>query len=69
MGRTDALSFFTMRAEGKLQGGAEGGDKVGCLEIWVKKRLLDSGERGPFAWEWKQGVRAATAGFYKEVGI
>jgi hypothetical protein len=51
VGWTDALSFFTMRAEGKLQGGAEGGDKLGCLEIWVKKRLLESGERGPYAWE------------------
>ena len=69
VGFSDALKFFTLRADGLLEGAAEGGDKIGCLEIWVKKRLIESGERGGFAWEWEQGIRAGAAAFYKEVGI
>lgn len=70
VGFSDALAFFTLRAEGLLDGSTEGGgDKIGCLEIWVKKRLLESGERGPFAWEWEQGFRAGVAAFYREAQI
>lgn len=40
VGYSDAFQFFQMRSTGKL--GAEvqdtGGDRIGCLEIWIKKR-------------------------------
>lgn len=69
VGFSDAQAFFTMRAGGALGQAGEGGDKIGCLEIWVKKRLLESGQRGAFVWEWEQGMRAGVDAFCQAVGI
>jgi hypothetical protein len=70
VGFSDAQKFFCMRADGALgERAGEGGDKIGCLEIWVKKRLLESGNRGEFVWEWEQGFRAGVGAFYHCVGI
>jgi hypothetical protein len=71
VGFSDAQKFFTMRADGALgdKVAGEGGDKIGCLEIWVKKRLLESGQRGEFVWEWEQGFRAGVGAFYDCVGM
>jgi aryl-phospho-beta-D-glucosidase BglC (GH1 family) len=70
LGYSDATAFFAARSDGKLGNRAgEGGDKIGCLEIWVKKRLLESGQRGPFVWEWEQGFRAGVHAFYETAGI
>ncbi|KAH8808200.1 glycoside hydrolase superfamily [Xylogone sp. PMI_703] len=71
VGFSDALVFFTMRTNGVLgdKMSKEGGDKIGCLNIWVKKRLLESGRTGEFVWEWEQGFRAGVAAFYNTVGI
>lgn len=71
VGFSDAQTFFTMRADGALgaRAAGEGGDKIGCLEIWMKKRLLESGQRGAYVWEWEQGFRAGTGAFYECVGI
>ncbi|PVH87315.1 glycoside hydrolase family 5 protein [Cadophora sp. DSE1049] len=71
VGFSDALRFFGMRSEGVLGGNvaAEGGDRIGCLEIWVKKRLLESGQRGDFVWIWEQGFRAGVGGFNQCVGM
>jgi aryl-phospho-beta-D-glucosidase BglC (GH1 family) len=71
VGFSDAQRFFTMRADGSPgdRSALEGGDKIGCLEIWVKKRLLESGQRGEFVWEWEQGIRAGIGAFYGCVGI
>lgn len=40
VGWDDALDFFKMRSSGALGTAIQniGGDKIGCLEIWVKKR-------------------------------
>ncbi|RAL65148.1 hypothetical protein DID88_001254 [Monilinia fructigena] len=51
LGWEDAKAFYGSRGD---RGGA---DKIGCLEIWIKKRMLESGERGEFLWEWEQGFR------------
>jgi len=71
VGYSDAQKFFSMRANGAL--GEEvadvGGDKIGCLEIWVQKRLLESGQRGEFVWEWDQGFRKGVGDFNGVVGI
>lgn len=71
LGFSDAQALFNMRADGAL--GAKvagvGGDKIGCLEIWVKKRLLEAGHKGEFVWEWEQGFRAGVASFYECAGI
>jgi hypothetical protein len=60
-----------MRADGALGGktASTGGDKIGCLEIWVKKRLGESGQKGDFVWEWEQGFRAGIKAFESCVGI
>lgn len=70
VGFSDALEFFNMRVSGRLGDGVvEGGDRIGCLEIWVEKRLLESGQRGKFAWEWEQGMRAGVKAFQQSAGI
>ena len=71
VGFSDALKFFGMRADGAFgeKIASEGGDKIGCLELWVKKRLLDSGRRGEFVWEWEQGFRNGVAALYQCVDI
>lgn len=70
VGFSDAQKFFSMRADGALgERAGEGGDKIGCLEIWVKKRFLESGNRGEFVWEWEQGFRTGVGAFYHCVGI
>jgi aryl-phospho-beta-D-glucosidase BglC (GH1 family) len=69
-GFSDAQRFFSMRVDGALgQKAGEGGDKIGCLEIWVKKRMLESGNRSDFLWEWEQGFRSGVAAFYHCVGV
>lgn len=72
VGYSDAQAFFAMRNNGGLGHVASscgGIDKIGCLEIWVKKRILESGQRGEFTWEWEQGLRAGISAFYQCVGI
>lgn len=73
VGYLDALNLFKMRAEGHVGERARnlvgGGDKIGCLEVWTKKRLLQSGVRGEFAWEWEQGFRRGVQAFYAVVGV
>lgn len=67
IGFSDAQSFFGMRSQGSS--GVDGGDKIGMLEVWTKKRLLESGQRGEFVWEWEQGFRAGLGAFYSTIGI
>ncbi|KAJ5047263.1 uncharacterized protein L3040_003100 [Drepanopeziza brunnea f. sp. 'multigermtubi'] len=72
IGFSDAHMIFGMRCEGALgprPAAGEGGDRIGCLEIWVKKRLLESGQRGEFVWEWEQGLRAGVGDFNQCVGM
>jgi hypothetical protein len=73
IGYSDALNFFKMRAEGTLGANARdqvgGGDKIGCLDVWLKKRLLESTARGEFMWEWEQGFRKGVSSFYGVVGV
>jgi aryl-phospho-beta-D-glucosidase BglC (GH1 family) len=70
IGFSDAECFFEMRTNGYLGTEARGGgDRIGCLDIWVQKRLRESGQRGEFAWEWEHGFRAGIAAFYGVVEI
>jgi hypothetical protein len=71
VGFSDAQTFFTMRVQSSLGDKAprQGGDKIGCLEIWIKKRLLESGHREGFVWEWEQGIRAGIEAFYHAANI
>jgi aryl-phospho-beta-D-glucosidase BglC (GH1 family) len=70
VGFSDALFFFVMRADGGLgEKAGAGGDRIGVLDIWVKKRLLESGQGGTFVWEWEQGFRAGVKSFNATAGI
>ena len=59
VGWGDAITFFAMRANSGR--GGSGGDSIGALEIWIRKRIKESGSTGKFVWEWEQGFRAAVA--------
>lgn len=78
VGFADAMAFFGMRANGyfdtvsqtgrKITPGA-GGDKIGCIDMWVRKRILDSGMVGLFVWEFETGLRQGVQAFYDAAGI
>lgn len=72
VGFHDAMAFFGMRSQGGACGGGaalEGGDKIGLLDLWVLKRLRESGVGGKSGWEWEQGFRQGVGGFCQLVGI
>ena len=54
--------FFGMRARGGIQAKA-GGDMIGMMDAWVRKRLAESGMAGGFVWEFEQGFREAEEAF------
>ncbi|OQO03206.1 hypothetical protein B0A48_11461 [Cryoendolithus antarcticus] len=65
VGFSDAMVFFRMRRQRSLNGG----DRIGMLELWVLKRLRESGMGGKFVWEFEQGVRKGVADYYQLAGI
>lgn len=77
VGFSDAGAFFGMRASGafdsvgmkgvKIAAGA-GGDKIGNLDLWVRKRVLDSGMVGTLTWEFEKGLRQGVLAFYEGAG-
>jgi aryl-phospho-beta-D-glucosidase BglC (GH1 family) len=67
VGWNDALAFFGMRLNGFLPG--TGGDKIGCVEIWARKRISESSMVGNFVWEFETGLRQGIADFYSCAGI
>jgi aryl-phospho-beta-D-glucosidase BglC (GH1 family) len=66
-GWNDALAFFSMRANGGLPG--NGGDKIGMLELWVRKRVGEYGNLDSFAWEYETGLRKGVLDFYLCAGV
>ncbi|CZR53769.1 related to Putative glucan 1,3-beta-glucosidase [Phialocephala subalpina] len=70
-GWTDAQTFFTARVSGHVPGG-NGGDKIGFVDLWVRKRMLETNNEQSstgFGWEWEQGFRKGLADYYGAVGI
>jgi hypothetical protein len=65
VGHHDAQAFFEHRS----RNGLDGGDKIGMLDLWVLKRLRESGQGGRFVWEYEQGLRQGVRDFYQAVGI
>jgi aryl-phospho-beta-D-glucosidase BglC (GH1 family) len=61
VGYQDAFAFF----EGK---GTQG-DKIGMLEVWILKRMRESGYRGGFTWLFEQGLRKGVLDFYAAAEI
>lgn len=69
---SDAQVFFGAKASGMMPGGGDGGDRIGCLDVWVLKRMRESGsmkEQVRFGWEWEHGFRKGIKDFYATVGI
>ncbi|KAH0542907.1 hypothetical protein FGG08_002767 [Glutinoglossum americanum] len=67
IGFSDALSFFETRVSGVLPG--TGADKIGMLDIWVKKRIIESGQGGQYLWEFEQGLRQGVSDFYRLTNV
>lgn len=65
VGYQDALVFF----EGRGRQAIASGNKIGNVEVWVLKRIRESGFRGDFVWEFEQGIRRGIQDFYGIVGI
>lgn len=63
LGFADALAFFEMRMCGKVEGARKGADVIGCLEMWIAKRLGESQQSGGLVWEWEHGFRQGVAAF------
>ncbi|KAF1828357.1 glycoside hydrolase [Decorospora gaudefroyi] len=56
VGYQDAFAFF--------EGRGTPSDKIGMLEVWVLKRIRESGYRGGFTWLFEQGLRKGVRDFY-----
>ena len=56
-GWQDAFEFFSARLNGKVTGAKHGADRIGLLDNWIVKRMRESGQSGPFLWEWEHGFR------------
>jgi aryl-phospho-beta-D-glucosidase BglC (GH1 family) len=68
LGFLDAEKFWSAKAEGVVPG--EGADRIGALDLWLLRRILETGNAGTkFAWEWEQGYRRAVKDWYSLVGI
>ncbi|KAF1360906.1 glycoside hydrolase [Lizonia empirigonia] len=61
VGYSDATAFF--------EGGGTQGDRIGMLELWVLKRIRESGYRGGFTWLFEQGLRKGVNDFNDVVGL
>ena len=69
MGFSDALAFYEMRACEAMDGARSGADTIGALDLWVLKRLRESGQQGGFAWEWEHGFREGVRGFEESAHV
>ncbi|KAI9849426.1 MAG: Glucan 1,3-beta-glucosidase 3 [Sclerophora amabilis] len=67
VGFADALAFFGTKVNGALPG--TGGDKIGMLDLWVRKRIFESGQAGSYVWEFEQGLRQAIGESYRAMGV
>lgn len=65
VGFSDAMTFFGMRSQSHLHGA----DKIGMLELWVLKRIRESGQAGKWVWEFEEGLRQGIRGFDECVGV
>ena len=67
MGFDDAMAFFGMRASGNLGNCGGGGDRIGMMDLWIKKRIIEMGMRGDL-WEFEHGFRKGVEDFGKITG-
>lgn len=60
VGYSDALAFLSCGPHG---------DRIGMLELWVLKRIRESGYRGGFTWLFEQGLRKGISDCYSVAGV
>ena len=63
LGYADASVFYEMRVSGAVEGARWGADTIGVLELWILRRLRESGQRSAFVWEWEHGFRQGVSAF------
>ncbi|KAL8819911.1 MAG: hypothetical protein Q9223_001768 [Gallowayella weberi] len=71
LGWDDAKVFFRARADG-LVPGESGGDKIGFLDVWARKRMAETGQaksQTGYGWEWEQGFRKGVGDLHSALGI
>ncbi|KJK62426.1 hypothetical protein P875_00095431 [Aspergillus parasiticus SU-1] len=69
-GFKDALNFFGALSRDVITGGWNGGEKIGAMELWIRKRFADTGKLDEdFAEEWENGFRKGVSDFYDLIGI
>ncbi|PNS16146.1 hypothetical protein CAC42_4547 [Sphaceloma murrayae] len=66
VGFEDAAGMFEMR---RNVGRGSTSDKIGMLDLWVLKRIRESGQGGKFVWEYEQGLRQGIRDFYGLAGV
>ena len=59
-GWNDAVSFFGAKEASGIHIG-RGVDRIGCLDGWIRKRMIEVGQSGPLGWEYEHGFRNAVA--------
>ncbi|THC97017.1 hypothetical protein EYZ11_003521 [Aspergillus tanneri] len=70
LGFSDALNFFAAMARDILPGHRVGGDKIGAMELWIRKRVMEASCLGEdLDLEWENGFRTGVDDFYNTVGI
>ncbi|KAL1971110.1 hypothetical protein VTN77DRAFT_61 [Rasamsonia byssochlamydoides] len=76
LGFSDAMHFFSARAYGVVPGGGEGtgggggSDKIGALDLWIKKRMVETEQHHhQFGWQWEHGFRKGVKDFYDFASI
>ncbi|TQB71463.1 Glucan 1,3-beta-glucosidase 3 [Monascus purpureus] len=66
LGFADAKCFFCAGTHGIISGhGDIGGDRIGAIDLWVRKRIVETGQvKEGLGWEWEHGFRKGMADFY-----
>lgn len=67
LGYSDAMNFFCHDA---VPGRGEGGDKIGAVDLWVRKRMIETNQVNEgLGWEWEHGFRKGINDFYAATGV
>lgn len=69
IGYNDAYHFFEGKMNAKAMEAVEPGNRLGNVELWVLKRIRESGIIGDLVWEFEQGLRRGIHDFNAVVGI
>lgn len=70
LGYADAGYFFGALVNNIIPGQREGGEIIGALDLWVRKRITETDEVNQgMGWKWEHGFRRGINDFYSSVGV